>query len=73
MTTNKLVKLRQEAKDTTCGDGCCWEWWEELYVDDVEVYANEDIDVHAVIRVLNYLGYDVSIEDKVFKAEDFNV
>ena len=57
------VVISVEPWEFTCGDGCCYNYGENLYVNDIEVYSGVDIDIDAILAVLKALGIEATIED----------
>lgn len=52
-------KLEIRSWDSYCGDGCCYDWGEELFINDVMVHSGSDVDVDSVISALEFAGHTV--------------
>ncbi len=59
----KKIKIGLKSYEYTCGDNCCYEQGESIYINDEHI---GDISLasipDALVSVLSHLGYDVSIE-----------
>ena len=58
----KTVKIKFKTWDFTCGDGCCYDYGVNLFIDGVELEAQGDCAESSLIAVLTHLGYKVEIE-----------
>lgn len=59
----KKVKIVLDEWDSTCGDGCCDTYGTTIYVDGVELDSSEQRSSVILEKVLEYLGYDVKVEE----------
>lgn len=57
MKKEKLI-VRFEEWDYTCGDGCCYEYGVDLFINDKHVSSYAQCD-QAIIETLEFLGYEV--------------
>jgi hypothetical protein len=59
----KKIKIGLKSYEYECGDSCCYEQGESIYINDEHL---EDISSASIadvlISVLSHLGYDVSVE-----------
>jgi hypothetical protein len=59
----KKIKIGLKSYEYECGDHCCYEQGESIYINDEHL---EDISSASIadvlISVLSHLGYDVSVE-----------
>lgn len=63
---NNVALIETESWDYTCGDGCCYDYGERLYINGIEVEGSySDVDVDLIINVLKTLG----IESKYLENE----
>lgn len=58
-------KIKFVDRDYRCSDGCCYEYWTELYINDELVLERTDLDMDDLKKVLDALGVDQEIEYKV--------
>jgi hypothetical protein len=62
MKPTKKLTIRLEDYDSTCGDGCCYNFGTITTVNGVELpYNNQDTET-ILRQVLEHLGYEVDIE-----------
>ena len=59
-----LARLEVESYEYRCGDGCCYDFGERLYVNGELVYDAAEIDTDAVIHTLRALGIESTPSDR---------
>ena len=56
----KKIRIRFEQWDHTCGDGCCYTWGEDVFINDELVTTfNDYVAKQPLIDILEHLGYEV--------------
>lgn len=71
---NSPVIIETESWDYTCGDGCCYDYGERLYINGVEVEgAYSDVDVDLIINVLKTLGIESKYVDNEHTSIDMRL
>jgi len=59
----KKIKIGLKSYEYECGDGCCYEQGDLIYVDGEQIGDTAANSVENTLQlVLSHLGYDVSIE-----------
>jgi hypothetical protein len=60
-----MIELNIKIKewDCTCGDGCCYTWGKDVFINDEKVSSGDYDDITIILKdVLGNLGYKVNIE-----------
>jgi hypothetical protein len=64
MKPTKNLNITLEDYDSTCGDGCCYNYGTITTVNGVELICH-NTDTESIVRqILEHLGYNVTIEYK---------
>ncbi|WP_064199134.1 hypothetical protein [Brevibacillus brevis] len=58
-----MNKITIRTWDYTCGDRCCYDWGQDIKVNDVEVGTFQDVDIAAIEAILNALGIKFELEE----------
>ena len=56
------IKLTFKDWDYTCGDGCCYDYGTDVFVNGEEVSTHQSNLEQTLRDVLEHLGYEVEIE-----------
>lgn len=61
---NKKVTLQTQDWHYTCGDGCCDDYGQRLFVDGNDIEADIYSDAHSAIeKILKHLGFEVEWDE----------
>jgi hypothetical protein len=58
---NKKIKIELCDWDSTCGDGCCYEYGTKIKVDGIQLEQDGTETRNAIEAILVHLGYEVDI------------
>lgn len=62
MGNKQKIKLTFKDWDYTCGDGCCYDYGTDVFVNGEEVSTHQSNLEQTLRDVLEHLGYEVEIE-----------
>lgn len=59
----KPINILFKSFTSECGDGCCWDLRDKVFIDGVEVDDIESFGREAALyAILGHLGYDVTFD-----------
>jgi hypothetical protein len=59
---SKKIEIQLNEWDSTCGDGCCFNYGVEIVVNNVKLEEDGTDTSNAIEAILVHLGYEVEIK-----------